>query len=1366
MIQTKLTPQLPLIAAILLASGSQAWADDESIPCISGPGAMFLNYGDVVNDPSGGNCQISPAGDLDTFEFTGVAGEVVRLTVSDVGGGPVFNSVVVELRNQGNDVLESIQTSVNGGGAQLDVTLPTTGLFRLFVSELNDDETVAYQLGLNRLFPILGQQIRFDDVLTDMINPAADVDQFFFEVAARKAVLITLVDVGGGSTFNSVMVEVQDPNGTPLGSTRTSVNGGGTSLELTTSTEGVHSLVVTELGNDQPINYNLGLVCLTPPCPPQPPGRCNIGSSTSIEFGSLTSCEAPVDASRQTFLAPARQGVQEVTIQAAFMPGQAGGSEQLCLNIREPGSRVDLLPRDECSTSGLVKLDSSWGVPEGQYQVLVSSRQATQPVAYNLSVEQMWPPLATTLSLERGQTFDDEISPYGDVDTFLVTTNQEQCATLLRKEGGQPRLERWDQRGQLQPVREDPVCAQLPLPVEGPAATIRATARVEGGIQAMPYTLTLSDGSCNPDDCGAPPPPCMISTDVDSLTFRVSGDTVQPPFHEIGISSSPACPSIQWTARPSVQDLSLPAQTGVTPEVLSVSLISPTVARRQVEISSPSASNTVTIPVFTEVSPPPPPLSDNRKAQAIPEILNFPNGTLQEGEEFGVVLLTNSGDQPLRYSVEVSEGEDWLSATDGDGGDAAPFERTLQPGPGVEIIVRTDVLAIGNQPRTGTITFRHGSDLEFSTEVNVHAVPSDAPSILLSRTAIEFLVSRSQFGDPENQGDVVEDKFYILNVGSEPLDWEVDAGSLSWLSVDQARPISDEEPLASVSDPANAEIPAKPIRLFIDLDNLRRTEASGRLENLRDSYHGIIVVRDSTIAEVEQQKISITVRILPEATIALTKTSPSGFLFRGESNEDIEGQTLTVISKGIAPNNSEGKLQFQLQPSERFRRIFDVGCDGDPRCVFDLTRRARRQEITITPRALPEDDVEVLTPAPAAMNVNFDVDPKYAVPGDQGRQWEIEALVVRKPDATSQSTTTVSQDISCDPDDLRILFTSLSRGFRVAATTIVGLDLRIANECGDFLNSGSVIAVPSNGDRPIRFRPSGNGDWHGIWQPSALTRGGGESVRLEVIAFDGSTARGGKTLTGRLVPPAVSAPTISLVANSAAPLNHQNTISPGMIISLFGTEFLRATGDLSAAQFPLPAELGGVVVRLNEEPVPLLFAGRRTDPTTGGVFDQINALVPYDVTPNSLATVSVERDGLFSAPAQVVVAKARPMLYVAEGIAAALDADNQLITIGNPVAPGEIVRFFGTGLGQVDNPPAFAEPARADPLARVIAPVQVLFDGRPATILFAGLTPTFSGLYQIDVRAPDSLNPANASAQVTVTVDDVPSPPVPIPVQR
>jgi uncharacterized protein (TIGR03437 family) len=84
-----------------------------------------------------------------------------------------------------------------------------------------------------------------------------------------------------------------------------------------------------------------------------------------------------------------------------------------------------------------------------------------------------------------------------------------------------------------------------------------------------------------------------------------------------------------------------------------------------------------------------------------------------------------------------------------------------------------------------------------------------------------------------------------------------------------------------------------------------------------------------------------------------------------------------------------------------------------------------------------------------------------------------------------------------------------------------------------------------------------------------------------------------------------------------------------------------------------------------------------------------------------------------------------------------------------PAGVGDYLVMYALGLGAVTPTLAIENGAPASPYEYAVAPVTVTIGGIPATVLFAGLTPGYVGLYQVNVTMPSGVTPGN---QVPVTV--------------
>jgi uncharacterized protein (TIGR03437 family) len=100
---------------------------------------------------------------------------------------------------------------------------------------------------------------------------------------------------------------------------------------------------------------------------------------------------------------------------------------------------------------------------------------------------------------------------------------------------------------------------------------------------------------------------------------------------------------------------------------------------------------------------------------------------------------------------------------------------------------------------------------------------------------------------------------------------------------------------------------------------------------------------------------------------------------------------------------------------------------------------------------------------------------------------------------------------------------------------------------------------------------------------------------------------------------------------------------------------------------------------------------------------------------------------------------AAPGIFTYASNAVAQDTGYNLIGPANPAKPGGAIIVYLTGSGPVDPPAADGAAAPSSSLSRVQSPVTATVGTTPAQVLFAGLSPGFAGLLQVDLIVPSSL---------------------------
>lgn len=243
----------------------------------------------------------------------------------------------------------------------------------------------------------------------------------------------------------------------------------------------------------------------------------------------------------------------------------------------------------------------------------------------------------------------------------------------------------------------------------------------------------------------------------------------------------------------------------------------------------------------------------------------------------------------------------------------------------------------------------------------------------------------------------------------------------------------------------------------------------------------------------------------------------------------------------------------------------------------------------------------------------------------------------------------------------------------------------------------------------------------------AIQIGGGGDYFLQVWAKAPSFSGTGVFLN----------PTGVVNAASNSPFTAQ--ISPGEVISLYGTGF-PAASQILTAPLPFPTNLGGIQVMINGVAAPVYAVSP----------GQVNAVVPYS-TPSdgTLASIQVISNGTPSNTVQSYTGLTSPGVFTVPpgglGYGAILHANFSLVSASSPAKMGETVQLFLTGLGAV-SPAVNAGTAApsAQPFATVLSPVDIFVDdsngnSTQATVAYQGLAPGLGGLYQVNFTVPNGL---------------------------
>jgi uncharacterized protein (TIGR03437 family) len=342
----------------------------------------------------------------------------------------------------------------------------------------------------------------------------------------------------------------------------------------------------------------------------------------------------------------------------------------------------------------------------------------------------------------------------------------------------------------------------------------------------------------------------------------------------------------------------------------------------------------------------------------------------------------------------------------------------------------------------------------------------------------------------------------------------------------------------------------------------------------------------------------------------------------------------------------------------------------------------------------------------------------------------------------------------CAPSQVNGVFTSLLAGFQATVGLPVPIEVKILDSCAQTMDTGTVAAAFSNGDPPLTLTGTGGGQWTGTWTP----RTAAAQTTVTVQAVTTNAVMGMLQLAG-----SVAASTATPIVGAGGIVNaasYASTIAPGALISIYGSNFGGATN--MAPSVPWPALLGNAQVLLGGRTMPLYFVSNQ----------QIDAVVPYDIAPNSVQQVIVQNGTAVSQPETVMVAAAQPGVFSQDssgtGPGSILGQKPggipALNTAANPASVGDALLIFCTGLGTVSPSVPAGAAASTSALSYTDNPATVTVGGKDAQVLFAGLAPGWVALYQVNVLVPPGVA-AGPSVPVVVTAAGAASAPVTVAIQ-
>jgi adhesin/invasin len=601
----------------------------------------------------------------------------------------------------------------------------------------------------------------------------------------------------------------------------------------------------------------------------------------------------------------------------------------------------------------------------------------------------------------------------------------------------------------------------------------------------------------------------------------------------------------------------------------------------------------------------------------------------------------------------------------------------------------------------GTLTIGAGNQ-NFAVPITL-TVSSSQESLILSKSGLQF---QGQDGSapPPAQSIVV------LNQGTGTLHWTAIASAPDggWLSVTPAS--------GAAGDSAN--VTADPT-------------------NLQPGDHYGLVQFSATGAASSPQTVVVVFHVVPgNCTAACGAGSlpilvqPTGLIFvAAQGSPDLSSQTVTVTNSSNAPVNVTAAAT-SVQSG-----------------LFVVSPASAAVSSASSGQFMIGGSVSGLTPGVYTGALELQI---------AGLTQEITLLTVVTPPAPSANRYSSIRNAAanCTPTKLVPISTGLSQNFKVAAAWPTPLLVTVVDDCGSLMDSGEVTASFSTNDPPLQLQGLGSGNWSTTWQPGSTANL--STVVITVTATSAQPALSGVALiSGQLQPNTLTPAIFSKGVVSTASYAPNAPLAPGAFASIFGAHL--ALFSATADSLPFSKQLGDAQVIIAGTTVPVQYTSDK----------QVNVLIPYGLSPNSTQQVIIQVGPAFSTPETIVIAAAQPAIFTQDqsgkglGAITVVKPDRTQFSADatHPASSGDALVVYCSGLGAVNSPVETGSASPQSPAAKISSTITATIGGKPAPVTFAGLTPGYAGLYQVNLTVPQGITPG-PSVPVVLTMGALTSPPV------
>jgi uncharacterized protein (TIGR03437 family) len=666
--------------------------------------------------------------------------------------------------------------------------------------------------------------------------------------------------------------------------------------------------------------------------------------------------------------------------------------------------------------------------------------------------------------------------------------------------------------------------------------------------------------------------------------------------------------------------------------------------------------------------------SVNQELTVAPAILNFAARAAAPGVFNENLVVSNRGAGTLAFTTSVLGNSSWISSV------TSSANTTSMSAPVfVQVQVNTHGLQIGAYNDVIVVSSSAGN-----TQVPVALfVGSSGPILGLDTTGVLFQPIAGG-------GSTATRQVQIYNLGdpSSTVNWTaaLQSGS-NWLT------------LASSSGTATTSSPGV-LTLALVPNATQLTPGP---------YYALVSIADSNSLN-SPQYVTAVLNVQPNTAAPSPDLAPGGLFF-------------TTALEGSSPPPQQVVVNTSASTTVTFNAAVTTLDNGAWLSVTPLTGSASGQtagaiSVSVNPGGL------------AAGIYSGDVNISI------GLQLEsVNVTFVVQPTGLADAVPSVRPHVVlCTPTKLAMTEIGLVNHFAIPAEWPATLIVQLNDDCANPVTNGSVIASFSNGDQADNLAGNSLGYYSTTWQPGGVN----SNMVVTFNATAGTLQPAMAQLYGGVGANQTPPPTVA----PGGTLNNFNPVvgaplAPGTITQVYGTGL--ASSSTSTGKLPLPTFFNNTFALIGPAQAPLYFlSSGQINLQLPNQANQAQQL-PLVLSVNNALTIPVMLDIVPGAPGVLSADDGPTPPYTQNGahIVAQHSADYSLVSSSSPAVPGEYLVIYLVGLGATDPAVAAGVPAPGPPtLANVTVPPTVTVGSLPAKVAFAGLTPGYVGLYQIDFQVP------------------------------